>query len=107
MKTFTINLDYKRSAEDIKKISNSNITLDYLTYAVSQTFSNGLDGQKRRTWGRIQRKLDEAIDNNSETIELEEAEVYFLKTIFKDITFIPHLAKFVVILEDELEKLFD
>lgn len=93
---FNLNIDYKRPDDD-KSISNSQLTLDYINFAVNMKFKDGLEGQKKRIWGRLQRKLDEAQD----IVELESAEVDFIKDAFsEDLKVPPGLAKYFIILED-------
>lgn len=106
-KVFTINLPYQTEAEKVKsdtKLSNSELTLDYLTYAVNQKYPNGLEGQLRRIWGRIQRTLDQAIEANDDGVVLETAEKEFILKAFKDVKFPAKIAKFVIMLEDEIDK---
>lgn len=101
-----INLDYGRKlplAADA--LSNRELTLDYINYAVTNAYPNGIEGKMRRVWGRIQRKFDTAIDFQAEDIELEETEKDFIKDSFKDSKFPSGIAKFVVVLEDEIAKL--
>ena len=74
--------------------------------AVSQKYKDGLEGQKRRIFGRIQRKIDDAIDNKKDEIELEQAEKDFLRGVFKDEVKLPPLAsKYIMVLEDEINAL--
>ena len=102
-----INIDYKQpiSKQGELRLSNSEITQNYIQYAVLQTYKDGLEGQLRRILGRIQRKLDEAIENKKDEIELEQAEIDFIKKSFKDIKTPVELSKYFVLLEDEVEKL--
>lgn len=99
-----INLEYGAVGGE-PELSNSELTLNYVGFAVSQTYKDGLDGQLRRIWGRIQRKFDEAIEAKTDVIELEEAEKDFILKSFKDVKFPSGLAKFIVILEEEINML--
>lgn len=105
-----VNIDYKRKDEvnnDPEAISQRELTADYINYACQLVYKDGLEGGKRRIFARICRKLDECIEQNGEEIELEEAEKDFLKKMFADDKFKPSpaTAKFIVILEDEIESL--
>lgn len=104
-----IALDYGVDRENPKHtnwLSDREMTVDYITFATNQAFPEGLDGQKRRVFGRIDRKLQNALKEQLDEIELEEAEKDFLKEVFlrKDPKFRADLARFVIILEDEIAK---
>lgn len=98
-----INLDYKRSEEAIKAITNSGLTLNYIEYAVESAHKNGLSGSQRRIYGRIQRKIDRAIEDEQDSVELEQAEKDFLRDAFRSSNFPANAAKYVVILEEEIQ----
>lgn len=104
MITKNINLDFNRTEEQVAKMSNQELVADYITFAVKDKYKEGLDSQWRRTWARIQRLLDVAIEEKSETITFENGEMDFIKGAFKDVKFPADLAKYVIILEDELER---
>lgn len=101
-----INLDYKfkYTEEEKKRIDEvtSEQTQMYITQAVASSYKDGLEGQKRRIWGRIQRKLDTAIDDKTYNIELEEAEKDFIEEVFKSGRFPAVWSQNVNTLEDEL-----
>lgn len=84
------------------KLTDSELTLDYITHAVNQKFDKGISGSQRRMFGRIQRKFDFAIENGDTEISFEESEMDFIKDAFKDVKFPPALAKYVLVLEEEL-----
>lgn len=100
-----ININYDRKSSEDKEVSNQELTYGYVTYATNTKYKDGLEGQKRRIWGRIQRKFDEAVDKDKSSLELETAEIDFIKDVFKDAKFPPQIAKFVVLLEDEVDAL--
>lgn len=102
-----VNLDFKRTEDQIKKSTNQEIVADYITYAVKSAYKEGLDNQWRRTWARIQRKLDDAVEKKQDKVEFENGEMDFIKRSFKDVKFPIDLAKYVVILEDELDRIKD
>jgi 2-succinyl-5-enolpyruvyl-6-hydroxy-3-cyclohexene-1-carboxylate synthase len=99
-----VNLNYSRDEKDVEVTSNQELTANYVYFAVKQKYKEGLDSQWRRTWARIQRKFDDAIDNKTEEIDFEQGELDFIRAAFKDAKFPPDLSKYVVILEDELER---
>lgn len=103
-----VNLNYNLS-EDEKKVAKSSqyMTADYIGHAVQQKYPEGLKGQLRRVYGRIQRKLDEAVEKDLSSIKLEEGEKDFILECFKDAKFPANLAKFVMVLEDEIRKFID
>lgn len=109
MLKFNINIDYKRSAKDLegeeKPLTNQELTEDYIIFAVRIKYREGLESQWRKTWGRVQRKLEEAVIGGNDIVELENGEYDFIKLAVRDAKFPPHLTKYVIILEDELEKL--
>lgn len=106
MDKLTIALDYQRppSNNGDTPISDAALTADYITYAVNNSHPQGLEGQMRRIFGRIQRKLDAAIDGGAEDIELEQAEKDFLRTSFRDCKVPAQIAKHFIVLEDELDR---
>lgn len=99
-----INLEYKRKANESDKLSDPELTFDYISFAVNQKYREGLDGQMRRLWGRIQRKFDEAIDNLKGTVDLEESEKDFIRKAFDECKYPTHTAKYVAVLENEIDK---
>jgi hypothetical protein len=100
-----LNIDYKRKVEDEKQIDNIALSVNYIEYAINNAFPQGLEGQKRRVIGRIQRKLEDAQNSQNGEINFEAAEVDELKEIFKVAKFPPALSKYVVLLEEEVNKL--
>lgn len=102
---YGIKRDPSKAAEE-KQLSNSELTFDYISYAVAQKYKEGISGSLRRIWGRIQRKFDEAYVSGSPEITLESSEIDFLKKLFTDeIKFPQHLSKFITTLETEIESL--
>lgn len=115
-------LDYNQNKKS--KLTEGELTYDYLTHAVNVRFDKGLTGSKRRIWGRLQRKLDAALKVDSldksevprearaaqqdQEIEIEAAERDFLVDVFRDETkvlFPAELSKYVMVLEDEIATL--
>lgn len=109
MITLNINLKYNRSSKEMEKdsaLTDSQLTQDYINFAANAKYKNGLDdATKRRIYARIQRKLDDAIEAGEGTITLEKAESDFLKDCMKEPPFPAALSKYVVVLEDEFERM--
>ncbi len=83
------------------------LTMSYIQYAVHQKYPT-IKGQLMRVWGRIQTKLQEAIEKDLETIELETTEIEFLQKCVTDETPFPsEIARFVMVLQDEIDTLKD
>lgn len=99
-----VNIDYQRPVTQ-GDLPNSELTLDYINHAATQAYPNGLEGQVRRIYGRIQRKIDEAISAKEDEVDLETAEKDFLKKIFKEAKFPASLSKYVLLLEDEIDNI--
>lgn len=99
-----LSLDFGRKLEEVEKVSDRELTADYINYAVNQKHKEGIEGQLRRVWGRIQRKLDDALEQKLDSIDLEEAEKDFIAAAFKESKFPAGLSKFVIVVEDEISK---
>lgn len=99
-------LDYKapESQNGDSPIRGTALTADYINHAVSSAHPQGLEGQQRRIYSRIQRKLDQAIDDGSEDIELEQAESDLLRKAFEACKVPAAIAKYFVVLEDAIEE---
>lgn len=106
---FKVNIDYGRPAEAEEKVSNQELTLDYITTAISTLYPKGMSGSKRRSFGRIQRKLQKAADDSDECIELDEADFEFLHKSFNNekATLPAHVSMFANVLEDYIDELKD
>ena len=87
-----------------KEYTPQELTYDYVSYAVNKKYPE-MEGQIRRIWGRIQNKFDKAIEANDEEIELDETQSDFVKKCFREAKFNPSLAKYINVLEDEIDKL--
>lgn len=103
-----INLDYgvryDPSVKETDKTTAQELTYDYISHAVNSVYKDGLDGQSRRIWGRIQRKFESSIDEKKDGVELENAEKDFIRNAFNKAKYPPQTAKFVSVLEGEIEK---
>lgn len=102
MKTLKLKLDYSLPADN--KITASQLTVDYLLNAVNSKHKDGLEGQLRRSFGRIQRKCDEALDKEYDVLELEDSEFDLISDCFEDAKYPAVLAKYINVLEEEVER---
>lgn len=99
-------LDYNapESQNGDDAVRGAALTADYINHAVTNAHQQGLEGQQRRIYSRIQRKLDGAIENSDEDIELEQAECDFLRKAFEACKVPAVIAKYFVVLEDAIEE---
>lgn len=100
-----INVDYRRKEEDVKAVSNQVLTIDYIEHAFKSIYKEGVEGQKRRIIGRIQRKFDDALEKKNNVVELETSEFESVHKAIKDAQFPPVLSKYVISLEDYLDEI--
>jgi hypothetical protein len=98
-----LNLPYVKTAKELENESNSQTTLNIIIFMLSATYKEGIEGQTRRIYGRLQAKLEQALENKVETIELESAEVDMIRNVSKTKTPVTW-SKWVLVLEDELSK---
>jgi hypothetical protein len=114
MKTFNLNIDYKLkypvgSEPTPEKLSlgQAELTRDYIEYAISSSYKDGLDSQFRRIYATIQSKIESAIEDKTYFVELADSEVKFIKDAFSDdkAKFNATIAKYVVALEDAISSL--
>lgn len=77
--------------------------MNILALAATTAHERGLEGQLRRLYGRVQRKIEEAVDENREDVELEINEFDFIKKAVEHGRFAPSIAKFVEVVENEID----
>lgn len=103
-----INLDYKRpepKPTDPPFPTNAELTVEYITYATRIVYPQGFNSaSKQRTFGRLQRKMDDALDSKSNEIDLADDEKEMLIDVFSKLEgrFPIELSKYVVVLMDEI-----
>jgi hypothetical protein len=107
MAKLNLAVDYKLVGPDGKTGTpkdHGELSKGYIEYAVSAKYKDGLNGQLRRVYGRIQANIGTAIATEEYEIELDEKEVKFLKDAFSDeVTKFPaSVAQYVVALEDAI-----
>jgi hypothetical protein len=100
-----LDVDYKIPAH-----SNANqesdpikISAGYIHHAVMSTHPQGLEGQMRRIFGRLQRKMDQAIETKQGEIELEEAEADLLRKSFETCLVPAEISRTFIDLESAIE----
>lgn len=98
-----ISLNYNQP--EGSKNTNSELTSDYINFAINSVHKDGVEGQLKRVVGRIQRKLDQAIEDKEDEVQLEEAEKDLIQKCFEKVKVPPQLIKYWIVLEDEIEKL--
>lgn len=86
------------------KEKSQETTYNLILNGVSSKYPQGIDGAYRKTWARLQRKLDEAVENNANSIEIETDEKDLIKNVLNDGKFSAIICQYVSILEDEFEK---
>jgi len=108
MKKIKLNVDYRvKKTDDPKEkvdTAKAELSKSYIEVAVTGAYPKGLNGQLRRVFGRIQSKINEAMDSKTFEIELTDLELNFLQGAFKsdNALFTATLAEYVIVLEDEL-----
>jgi hypothetical protein len=100
-----VNLDYNMDTSTPQgQRTNWEVTENYLTYAVQNTHKDGLQGQMRRTFARLQAKIDRAADIRAEEIQLAVDERDLLRKSFADCLLPAAESKYFLLLETEVER---
>ncbi len=102
MKMLALKLNYELP-KDNKELSET-LTVDYLISAVNMKYREGMEGQLRRVFGRLQRKCDEALEKHFDVLELEDSEFDLIQDCFEEAKFPAVLSKFINVLEAEIER---
>lgn len=103
-----VNLDYGRKEVKPNELSNQELTAYYIGMAVNTAYRDGgLSGSETRSYARVQRKLDEAIDNKAEEIDMAEGDLEFIADAFQKAHCPPEIAKYYVVAEDEVKRAKD
>lgn len=80
--------------------SNISMTSRLIQHAVNAHYKDGLKGQMLRTYGRIQKKIDDAVEQKVGSIEIEESEKDMIKKALDETSFPAALAGLVMTLQD-------
>ena len=105
-----LNIPYNRpipKSDSENILSDSELTVNYLNFAVEKKYPNGLKGIVLRTFARIQNKMDTAILDQQDYIELDATEFDLLKESIKndELEFPAGTSKYVVLLIDEFDEI--
>lgn len=101
---FNLALDYKfRETDTIDNFEE--LTANYILGCLNVVYKDGVEGQKRRIISRIQRKLDEALDEKKQTVVFEQAEFDLVSESIEKAKMPPIISKYLVVIEDEVERL--
>lgn len=103
--SYPTNPEAKATQEEIDK-ARAEISKGYVEYALTAHLKDGANGPQRRIIGRIQRAIEEGIENKTYEMQVEEKELRLLQDAFLDekVKFTASLSQFVVMLEDEILK---
>jgi len=106
MRILRINIDYKAKPDPAaaKQLTHQELTENYLNFGINAKYPDGIDGQLKRTVGRLQRKIEEAVENNKDTVELEESEFDLITNAVETAKYPTHLCRFVILLEDAIRE---
>ena len=99
-----INLPYKKAAENME--SNAQTTINIIQGAIATAHKDGFDGTSpyRRMYARLQAKFDNAVEQNSSELTLDETEKDFIIKALRTASLPVAWSLYVVLIEDELEK---
>jgi hypothetical protein len=109
---FKLNLPYpittKEKEAEKGSVSNSERTVNIINSIVTVAFEKGFEsGGEKRTYGRLQTKLDNALEDGKDTVVIEEADKDLLEKAIKlgSHKLPASWAKYTNLLEDEMERL--
>lgn len=82
--------------------SNIEITCNLITHAILKQHPEGLDGNGpvRRMFGRLQRKMDAALDAKENVLDLEQGEIDMIAKALTESKFPTGWSRLVMQLED-------
>lgn len=108
---FVLKLDFDfrlSEKQNPEKIEPQQIVYNWITYAIGQKHKEGLQGGMLRTWGRLQRKFDKAVEDKDTSVELESAELDLIRKAFNDgekVKFPIDAARVVMVIQEEIDNL--
>ena len=82
--------------------TSQEVSSNYIIFAMNNKNPQGLEGQARRIFGRLQAKLDEAIENKSECLELETSEFELIKKNIEEAKFPVQFSQNLLMLEEAI-----
>jgi len=95
-----IDLNYKHIGDK----ASQEITFDILTFAVNKKFENGIPAEDRKLWGKVQDKLEIAIEKKGKEIDLTDEEQTFTEECFMACDYPAPWSRDINILEEEVAK---
>lgn len=104
-----LTVDYKKNepkkGEEIE--SDIDTTVNLISYCVSKAYPDGFDGNGplRRMYGRLQRKMEDAVESQTNELDLESAELDLVIKALKDAQTPIGWSKYMGALEDALHEL--
>lgn len=90
---------------DGKEVEDRQITFNYLSIAINNKYPQGLPKEQRRTWARVQTKMEAAVDESVDFVLLETDEKDLIQETFKEAIFEANSSRLVTILEKEINAL--
>lgn len=104
-----LSVDYKKSPAKDGEVKEADIetTQNVISFAISKTNPDGFDGNGplRRMYGRLQRKMEAAVESGANEFDIETAEVEMVLKALRDAHMPIGWSKFVSALEDALHEL--
>lgn len=101
-----LSVEYVRPKLQEGEIAEQDIqtTINLITYAIGKQYPDGIDGNGpvRRMYGRLQRKMDAATEDESNVLDLEQSEVDMITKAVSEAKYPAGLARLVMQLEDAL-----
>lgn len=101
-----LSVEYKqpKPADGSEPESNIEITTNLIVYAVGKQYPEGLDGNGpvRRMYGRLQRKMDAALEAKENALDLEQGEIDMITKALSEAKFPASWSRLVMQLEDAL-----
>lgn len=103
-----LSVEYLRSKpkDGAETESDSQTTSNIISYAIQKAYPDGLDGNGplRRMYGRLQRKLDTAVDDGENSIEVDQSEVDMISKAMTTAKFPTNWSSLVDQLEEALRE---
>ncbi len=108
---FVLKLDFDfglNEKQNPEKAIPQQIVFNWVRFAITQKYKDGLQGGLLRTWGRLQRKFEKAVDDKDSSLNLESAEKDMIQKAFNDgekVKFPVDAAKVVMEIQDAIDNL--
>ena len=100
---FNININYEFNREENPAIpSNQKVTTNYISHVIGLANDKGLADDKRRMFARIMDKLDKVVEAGTDTVELNDYEMVFIKDAFSKAMIPVKEVPIITLIEDKL-----